>query len=78
MNMDINTTRGFKVFRSNTPRATFATYAKADAYLKANPGCWMQYWLYTDEDEDEEYDYEDSYDLEIGYNPYMGCYDFDC
>ena len=28
------------------------------------------------EDEDEEY-WEDDYD-EWGYNPYLGCYDFDC
>ena len=27
--------------------------------------------------EEEWYDYRDNYD-EIGYNPYMGCYDFDC
>ena len=28
-----------------------------------------------DEDEDEIPDY---YDDELGFNPYMGCYDFDC
>lgn len=29
-------------------------------------------------EEEESYeDYDDSYD-ECGYNPYMGCYDFDC
>lgn len=32
----------------------------------------------ADEDEDEDFeDYEDDVD-ECGYNPYMGCYDFDC
>ena len=25
-----------------------------------------------------DYDYEDATDLEIGFNPYMGCYDYDC
>ena len=25
----------------------------------------------------EDYNYEDDFD-ECGYNPYMGCYDFDC
>ena len=32
-----------------------------------------------DEDDtaEEWYDYRDDYD-ECGYNPYMGCYDFDC
>ena len=28
-----------------------------------------------DEDEDEIYD---DYNDELGFNPYMGCYDFDC
>ena len=28
-----------------------------------------------DEDEDEIYD---GYNDELGFNPYMGCYDFDC
>ena len=28
-------------------------------------------------DEDDEDDYEDDYS-ECGYNPYMGCYDYDC
>ena len=27
--------------------------------------------------EEEWYDYRDEYD-ECGFNPYMGCYDFDC
>ena len=32
-----------------------------------------------DEEDEEEYDsYEDSGDIEMGFNPYMGCYDFDC
>ena len=30
----------------------------------------------SEEIEDEEY-FDDYYD-EVGYNPYMGCYDFDC
>lgn len=44
----------------------------------------LEYWYmllmnaYEDDDEEEEsYDYEDDAD-ECGYNPYMGCYDFDC
>ena len=40
----------------------------------------LEYWymLLMDAYEDEEdYDYEDDFD-ECGYNPYMGCYDFDC
>ena len=44
----------------------------------------LEYWYmllmnaYEDDDnEKEDYDYEDDFD-ECGYNPYMGCYDFDC
>ena len=29
------------------------------------------------EDDDEDFDYEPDYD-ECGFNPYLGCYDFDC
>lgn len=29
-------------------------------------------------DDDEDLDYEEDYDCEIGFNPYLGCYDFDC
>lgn len=28
--------------------------------------------------EDDEDEYPDDYDNEMGFNPYMGCYDFDC
>lgn len=37
------------------------------------PTCWEK----TFGDEAEEEDWEDDVD-ECGYNPYMGCYDFDC
>ena len=42
----------------------------------------LEYWYmllmdaYEDEEE-EDYDYKDDFD-ECGYNPYMGCWDFDC
>lgn len=39
------------------------------------PTCWED--MFDDEDEDEEY-YSEPDDLEMGFNPYMGCYDFDC
>lgn len=32
----------------------------------------------TAEENDEDDYYEDYDDLEIGFNPYMGCYDYDC
>ena len=31
-----------------------------------------------EEAEDEEDSYEDYGDIEMGFNPYMGCYDYDC
>lgn len=52
-------------------------------------GCdYMYEWLYGREDEDEYEDEEDDDgelyfdcdrdDLEVGFNPYTGSYDFDC
>ena len=40
------------------------------------PDCWAEEWLDDDEEEFEEF-YESAFD-ETGYNPYLGCYDFDC
>lgn len=41
--------------------------------------------LYVDEDDEEELefdgsldDYPDDYDLEFGFDPYAGCYTYDC
>lgn len=41
--------------------------------------CWNDIFAEEDEEEEEE-DYEDIDDGvdESGFNPYMGCYDFDC
>jgi hypothetical protein len=41
------------------------------------PTCWEDMFDDEDKDEDEEY-YPEPDDLEMGFNPYMGCYDFDC
>lgn len=53
------------------------------------PECWDNMFSFDDEEEDDEYYYiddkeenedyyyEDDVD-ECGFNPYMGCYDFDC
>lgn len=42
------------------------------------PDCWDKMFSDDeDEEEDEEEYFEDSYD-ECGFNPYMGCYDWDC
>ena len=35
-----------------------------------------EYWC--EEDEPSNYDEYDDYDYETGFNPYEGCYDFDC
>lgn len=41
------------------------------------PTCWEKTFG-SDEDEEEDHeDWEDDVD-ECGYNPYMGCYDYDC
>ncbi len=47
--------------------------------------CEWEFWQLADgevvavevEDEDDFDDYEDDFD-EVGFNPYMGCYDYDC
>lgn len=39
------------------------------------PKCWAQ--TFGDEDKEDPKDWEDDVD-ECGYNPYMGCCDFDC
>lgn len=40
------------------------------------PDCW--YTLFSGDEEEEDSDYwEDDVD-ECGFNPYMGCYDYDC
>lgn len=38
-----------------------------------------EYREYFENDDDEEdYDYDEPSDLEMGFNPYMGTYDYDC
>lgn len=41
------------------------------------PTCWEKTFGDSDEEEEDPEDWEDDVD-ECGYNPYMGCYDFDC
>lgn len=40
------------------------------------PTCWAS--TFGDEDEDLEDEEPSDWDLEVGFNPYEGCYDFDC
>ena len=44
-NLFVDVARGFKAFRGSQLRAEFTSYDEAAAYIKANPGCWLQYWL---------------------------------
>jgi len=58
----------------------------------ATYNCDCEYWCGAEEpqdnpevwdDDEDEYDYdededEEDYDLEIGFDPYMGCYTEDC
>ena len=39
------------------------------------PKCWDN--MFPEEEEDEE-DYEPDWDLDMGFDPYMGCYTDDC
>ena len=61
------------------------TVQEAFPYLSANeremlisgicPTCWEK--TFADEEEEELEDYEED-TCEMGFNPYMGCYDYDC
>ena len=39
---------------------------------------WQDGALVEDEEDPEDWDEPSDYDLEVGFNPYEGCYDFDC
>lgn len=41
------------------------------------PKCWAATFSSDDDEDEDPEDWEDDVD-ECGYNPYMGCYDFDC
>lgn len=51
--------------------AEFESYEDALQFVDANAAQDLEIL------EDEEPDYEDSFD-EVGYDPYMGCYSWDC
>lgn len=36
-----------------------------------------EYWCSAEEPE-EDYDFDNNDDIEVGFNPYMGEYDYDC
>ena len=42
------------------------------------PDCWDKMFSSDDSDEDWEEEWPDDYWLEVDFNPYMGCYDYDC
>lgn len=39
---------------------------------------YSEYVEDAEDDDEDDYDYDEPSDLEIGFNPYMGCYDYDC
>lgn len=51
--------------------AEFESYEDALQFVETNADLDLEIL------EDEEPDYEDSFD-EVGYDPYMGCYSWDC
>lgn len=42
------------------------------------PKCWDSMFSEEEEEEEEEEDYEPDWDLDMGFDPYMGCYTDDC
>lgn len=67
--------------------AAYAAFDKACAFAEAVGVLHCDLWwgdtgetvasLASDEEEDEEPDFDEA-DLECGFNPYEGCYDWDC
>ena len=54
-------------------------YKIASAYLKERDEIRQEYEDYCEMVNEYGYDYADhDSDLEMGFNPYMGCYDYDC
>lgn len=58
-----------------------ATIVSVDGISEADKEKFSEY-IEEDEDSDDDYDDYDDYlepdNLEMGFNPYMGCYDYDC
>ena len=53
-------------------------YVEVDDISKKDADVWAEY-AEDERTEDEEDDsYEECGDIEMGFNPYMGCYDYDC
>lgn len=53
--------------------------AEADERFVEEDAEWEEDLFWADGDEDaEDLDWDEGADLEMGYNPYMGCYDWDC
>ncbi len=40
------------------------------------PDCWDK--MFSEDPDEVEEDYEPDYDLDMGFDPYMGCYSWDC
>lgn len=73
----------FKCHRSDCEFNCEGCYCSLDEITLDEYGCCEDYThrigedSFDDETEDDYPDFDDS-ELETGFNPYMGCYDFDC
>jgi len=57
----------------------FDLYVTCEEYYSEDfPEEWEEEWEEEDSEDEEREDFPDDYLLEQGFNPYMGCYDWDC
>ena len=55
-------------------------YLTADEREAIKTGICADCWdgMFSEDPDEEEEDYEPDYDLDMGFDPYMGCYSWDC
>ena len=58
-------------------QAEMAWWAEQEAQYAQDYNDFVEAMEALDEDEESK-DWDEPYDLEMGFNPYMGCYDGDC
>lgn len=70
----------FRTFHEDALPATRVCIVEVEDISDADASEYAEYEEADEADDEEDYDYDYSSpdDLELGFNPYMGCYDYDC
>ena len=64
----------YKCYHQNQLIKTTTSWQEAKEWERSEA---LNYFLIDSADEEEDEDFEPDYD-ECGFNPFMGCYDYDC